>query len=270
MQRGPEVKNDDAYDNGGHIPDSAGFIERWAIAAREFREVEAAVGRARLNHPYGQAERNRLDLFHPAGRPAGLVVLIHGGYWRRFGREDFSHLARGATQAGWAVALPSYTLAPAATIHEITAEIAAAVTAAAALVAGPIAVTGHSAGGHLAARMLCRDVALPVRDRITACVPVSPLSVLAPLIETTMNADLGLDAATAAAESPALSADVAAVPVTVRVGGAERPAFLDQARWLTKAWPHATLDIVPGLHHFDIIDAYEDPASTLVAALTRP
>lgn len=268
------MRNDEAYDNGGHIPGGAEYPDRWAIAAREFRELEASLGRARLNHPYGPGgdasdERHRFDLFFPSGRPQGLVVLIHGGYWRRFGREDFSHLARGVTEAGWACALPSYTLCPEATIPQITVEIAAAIEAAARLVKGPIAVTGHSAGGHLSARMLCSDVPLTVRDRITACVPVSPLSDLAPLIETSMNADLRLTEASAIAESPVHAPDVAAVPTTVWVGGAERPAFLDQARWLAEAWPQARLHVAEGKHHFDVIEAYEDANSELVQALIR-
>src|SRR5690606_27071416 len=107
----------------------------------------------------------------------------------------------------------------------ITREIAAAVGAAAALVPGPVAVTGHSAGGHLAARMACEDVALPVHGRITACVPVSPLADLRPLVATSMNADLRLDPASAGAESPLLRRPRPGIPVTVWVGGAERPAF---------------------------------------------
>ncbi len=254
--------NDDAYVNSAYIPGGADYPERWEFAAREFRELEASLGRARLNQPYGPDPRQRYDLYYPSGRPEGLVVLIHGGYWLKFGREDFSHLARGATRAGWAVAMPSYRLAPEVPVAEITRDVAAAIAAASAQVAGPIAVTGHSAGGHLSLRMLCRDVDLSVRDRMVRCLAVSPLTDLAPFLETSMNADLRLDAASAAAESPALATDLAPVPVLVWVGGAERPAFLDQARRLD--WPQARLHVEPGRHHFDVIEDYEDPESSLV------
>ena len=262
------MRNDDAYANMPHIPGGADYPDRWAVEARQWRELQTALGRARLNQSYGEASREKYDLFYPRSRPEGLVVLIHGGFWLKFGREDFSHLARGVTEAGWACAMPSYPLAPDVRIHEITRAMAAATTAAAQLIAGPIALTGHSAGGHLAARLLCADVDLPVRDRISACVPVSPLSDLAPLIETTMNAQLKIDAAEALAESPVYHRPAIDVPVTVVVGAAERPAFIDQARWLTEAWPGASLDLHEGRHHFDVIEAYEDPASSLVAALT--
>jgi len=260
---------DSAYANAAFIPGAEAYPDRWEIAARQWREVEHAVGRARLNVPYGPGVRNAYDLFYPAGRPTGLVVFIHGGYWRAFDRKAWSHLAAGATARGWAVAMPSYTLAPEVRIAEITAEIARAVAAAAEAVPGPVVLSGHSAGGHLAARMLCADVALPeaVAARLAGCVPISPVADLRPLLETAMNADLRLDAAEAVAESPALQKKARDVPVTVWVGAEERPAFLDQARGLAAAWPGTALRIAPGRHHFDVIDLLEEPDGPLVETL---
>lgn len=257
---------DAAYDNGGHIPGAADYPDRWADDAAAWRSVEAALGRARLNLPYGSGARQRFDLFYPAGRPAGLAVFVHGGYWRRFGREDWSHVAAGCTGAGWACALPSYTLAPDARIGAITAEIAAAVAAAAGQVAGPIALAGHSAGGHLVARMAMAGgpLAAEVAGRVARVVPISPLSDLRPLLRTSMNTDLRLDAAEAAAESPVLGAPRDGIAVTVWVGADERPAFVDQARWLGEAWDVPVRQAV-GRHHFDVIDALRDPASPMVA-----
>lgn len=259
------MKNDIAYNNVDFIPDGAAYPDRWQDAARAFREREAALGRARLNHPYGPGERLRLDVFHPSGRAEGLVVFVHGGYWLKFHRDYWSHFAEGLTARGWAVAMPSYTLAPEARIHEITREVARAVEVAAGLVAGPLRLTGHSAGGHLVCRVLCRDVALDVRDRVARAVPISPVSDLRPLLETSMNEGLRLDAEEADAESPVLH-PAPEVPVTVWVGGEERPVFLDQARWLAEAWG-AEHRVEAGRHHFDVIDALTDPDSPLVDAI---
>ena len=52
----------------------------------------------------------------------------------------------------------------------------------------------------------------------------------------------------------------------VWVGGAERPAFLDQARWLSDAWA-CPLSVAEGRHHFDVIDALCDPSSALMDVL---
>lgn len=261
------MKNDTAYNNVDFIPDGASYPDRWEEEARAYREREAAVGRARLNHAYGPAERQRMDVFHPAGPPEGLVVFVHGGYWLRFHRHFWSHFSQGLTARGWAVAMPSYTLAPDARISEITREIARAVEAAAALVPGPIRLAGHSAGGHLISRMLCADVEMnpTVRARIRKAVPISPVGDLRPLLDTSMNATLALDAAEARSESPALL-PAPDVPVTVWVGGDERPVFLDQARWLAEAW-NADHRIAPGRHHFDVIDELWEPDSPLVDAI---
>ena len=81
-----------------------------------------------------------------------------------------------------------------------------------------------------------------------------------------MNAELSIDAAEAQSESPALLEKRAGVAVTSYVGAEERPAFLDQARWLAEAWG-ATHRIAPGCHHFDVIDALEDKDSALMRGL---
>ena len=261
------MKNDIAYNNVDFIPDGASYPDRWQEEAQAFREREAALGRARLNHPYGAAERQRMDVFHPAGKAEGLVVFVHGGYWLRFHRTFWSHFSEGLTLRGWAVAMPSYTLAPEARVRQITHETARAVEAAARLVQGPVRLAGHSAGGHLVSRVLCRDVVLDpaVKTRIARAVPISPVGDLRPLLETSMNEGLRLDPDEAEAESPVLH-PAPEVPVTVWVGAEERPVFLDQARWLAEAW-RAEHRIAPGRHHFDVIDELREADSPLVNAI---
>ncbi|MEM1386284.1 MAG: alpha/beta hydrolase [Pseudomonadota bacterium] len=255
------------YENGTYIPNAGDYIARWEVDAQAFRD---ALGpRARLGVKTGDAPRNRLDLYAPNEGPKGLLVFIHGGYWRRFDRSLWSHFAAGPLAAGWAVAMPSYTLAPEAAISRITEEVAQALTLAAGLVAGPIVITGHSAGGHLSARMRCEDVDLPpdVAARIARIVPISPVSDLRPLIHTQMNADLRLSEAEAVAESPVLATELRDIPTDIWVGAEERPAFLDQARWLTEAWPDTRQVIDPGRHHFDVIDGLKDARSPLCRTL---
>ncbi|MBM9594857.1 alpha/beta hydrolase [Roseitranquillus sediminis] len=256
------MQNDDAYANATYIPGAETYPPAWSAAAEAYRSRS----RARLGLPYGDGEPERLDLFLPQHRPAGLVVFVHGGYWRAFGRERWSHLAAGPVERGWAVAVPSYTLAPQARISEITRQIARAVDAAAAEVAGPVRLTGHSAGGHLVARLLCDDVPLAAARRLEMCLPISPLADLRPLIATSMNIDLRLDPREAAAESPALQPKARDVPVTVWVGAAERPAFLDQARLLAEAW-QAPLVVEPGRHHFDVIASLAEADGELTRCL---
>lgn len=255
----------DAYANGPYIAGAAAYPPLWAAAAAAFR---AALGaRALTGLSYGPGARNRLDLFLPEGAARGLAVFIHGGYWRAFGREDWSHLAGGAVARGWAVAIPSYTLAPAARIADIADEMRAAVDAAAARVpAGPLVLTGHSAGGHLVARLACADMDFAASGRLARVLPISPVADLVPLMQTDINADLRIDAPEAAAESPVRHAPRPGVAAHVWVGGEERPAFLDQARGLARAWD-AALTIAPGQHHFDVIDGLAEGRAPLTRAL---
>lgn len=254
---------DTAYANGAFIAGAEAFPARWLGEAAAFRSSLGA--RARLNLGYGPAERQKFDLFLPINTPHGLLVFVHGGYWLAFGRESWSHLAAGAIARGWAVAMPSYTLAPAARITEITQEIAAAVDAACGHVAGPVVVTGHSAGGHLAARMACVDMPITVSRRVTRVVPISPVADLEPLLHTQMNAQLGLTATEVTDQSPARLLLRKECKAHVWVGGQERPAFLWQARTLSENWS-CPWTVDPGTHHFNVVDALSNPSSPLTAA----
>lgn len=257
---------DDAYANSAHIPGAADIQDRWQSDSATFRKRMAVLGRARLGVMYGHGTREIVDVFLPEGRPKGVFIFVHGGYWRQSEGADWSHFAQGALDRGMVVAMPTYDLCPRVRIADITRQIAQVVTVVAHDYSGSIRLAGHSAGGHLVARML--DPALlprDVRDRIVHVVPISPLSDLRPLLQTAMNEDFQMNEAMAIAESPALmpKPDIA---VTVWVGSAERPVFLDQAVWLSEAWD-CRLIIDQGRHHFDIIDGLTAADSPLMRSI---
>jgi len=256
---------DDAYSNGAYIPDGASYPARWRVAAAAFR----ASARAVLDTPYGAHPRERYDLFLPSGTPRGLALFVHGGYWLAFAKEDWSHLAAGALARGWAMAMPSYPLCPDVRIRDIVRSCGAAVNAAAAHVAGTIALSGHSAGGHVAARLVCADTPLTgaVAARVARSAPISGLFDLRPLMRTRMNATLGLDCDEAKAESPAHLTPRAGVTVKAFVGADERPEFLRQTALLPATWPRAEQRIVASRHHFNVIDELESPQSELMRFL---
>jgi len=169
--------------------------------------------------------------------------------------------------------MPGYVLCPQISISAIAREIAAAIVAMGRELGGPIRLAGHSAGDHLAIRMLCEDAPLPqsVAGRVLSVLSISGLHDLRPLIRTEMNADLRLDRAEARAESPALLTPRRGVPVTCWVGAGERPEFIRQNALLANVWTGCGVEtraaVKPGRHHFSIIEGLTDPDSGLTRAL---
>lgn len=263
----------DAYANIPYIEDAAAYPPRWSASAVAFRETLEREGRARTGIAYGGAPRQQLDLFLPRARPEGIAVFIHGGYWHKFDRSMWSHLAQGPLERGWAVAMPSYTLAPEASVAEITREIGKAIDYVAALVEGPIRISGHSAGGHLAARMACEGAPLEpeTQRRIERIISISGLHDLRPLEKTSMGEILFRDGSEAANESPALMRPVTGTVLTCIVGGSERPEFLRQNALLPNIWAGLGVDVSAivhdGHHHFSIIEGLADPGSILTQAV---
>jgi acetyl esterase/lipase len=192
-------------------------------------------------------------------------MALDNSYW--------SHLAGGAVERGYAVAMPSYTLCPEVRIGEIVTQIGAAIGKAAQLVEGPIMLTGHSAGGHLVSRMISDTTPLSpaLRARLRNVVSISGVHDLRPLMNTAMNQTLRIDETEALRESPALLRPIDGARITCWVGGGERAEFLRQNALLANIWTGlgaATCAIVePDRHHFNVIDGLADPEHPLTRAL---
>ncbi|MCV3243406.1 alpha/beta hydrolase [Mesorhizobium sp. ZC-5] len=266
---------DNAYANGPNIAGGERWPDLWIEPAERFRARMKAQGRARLDQRYGQRPRNLFDLFLPEGTPKGLVVFVHGGFWLRLDKSFWSHLATGPLAHGHAVAMPSYTLCPEIRIAGIVREVAAAIGTAAAMVEGPMRLTGHSAGGHLVTRMITSDVLLPpsVQDRVVNTVSISGVHDLRPLMRTVMNKQLRIDETEANVESPVLLRPIEGARLTCWVGGAERAEFRRQNALLGNVWAGlgAATDAVeePDRHHFDVIDGLVDRNHPLTRTLVE-
>ena len=259
---------DDAFANMAYAPGAEALPDIWTTDAADYR---ASVS-VEVDISYGDASREKLDIVWPEGTPKGLAVFIHGGYWMRFDKSFWTHFAEGARALDWAVCLPGYTLAPEARISHMTRQMGAAVTLAASRVAGPICLTGHSAGGHLATRLMCADGPLDAttRQKIVRAMSISGLHDLRPLMHTKLNDVLHLDAAEAASESPALLTPAAPIPFTCWVGGGERPEFIRQSQLLVQMWEG--LDVptecrIDAEHnHFTVIEGLKTPTSPITKA----
>jgi len=264
------------YNNRQRVPEHVAINARWQAEADAYRSS----ARAELDHPYGPGERHRYDLFRAGDRNAPLVVYIHGGYWQRGERQAYSFLARALNTAGLDVALPSYTLCPAASVMEIVAELRTFLTALWQKTKTYPVVTGHSAGGHLTAAMVATDwsrIAGAPADLVRAGVAISGVFELAPLIPTSINDLVGLEEKSAREASPLLwPPPPKGRTLVAAVGGDESPEFLRQSRTIADTWAGAGVTteylVVPSTNHFTVVDALTDPETPLfarVATLAR-
>jgi arylformamidase len=253
------------YDNRARVPGSAAILEAWARDAEAFR---ATWGRSTLDMPYGTSARERFDLFLPAqDGPAPLAVFIHGGYWQALDRKAVSHFARGLVTRGVAVAVPSYDLCPTVPLAKIIDQMQQLCAILCARTHQRMLAIGHSAGGHLAASLLGQDFSrfAPQLGRlpVPGALPISGVFELEPLLSTTYGAALRLSPEAARALSPRFQ-DPADGALHVVVGGAETDAFRRQSRDFAEAWG-STLEELPGLNHFTVLDPLTDPESALTA-----
>lgn len=266
------------YDNRGRVPEHPQILARAARQASEYRDAAIGRGRADLDVSYGPTRRQIVDLFRCDGADAApLAIFIHGGYWRALEPSAFSHLAAGLNSRGVAVALVGYDLCPQVTVAAIIDEVREACLFLWRKFGRRMLVIGHSAGGHLAACMLATDwkkLGAP-DDLVPAAVSISGLFDLAPLLHTSLNADLRLDEAAAKAASPLYWPAPQGRSLDAVVGAAESDEFIRQSRTIAEVWGKAGVatrfEAVAGANHFTVVEPLSDSDSAMVerlAALT--
>ncbi len=252
------MKAERAYNPRLAVPDAADIFGQWP----------ARSARTRARHPpiadlrYGDHPREVLDLFR-ASEPRGTVLFIHGGYWRAFSKDDMSWVADAFLGQGLSVVILNYPLCPDVPLSRIVEATRRAFAHLHREVLLPpererIVVTGHSAGGYLAAVHLATDWAelgLPP-EPIAGIVPISGVFSLAPLIPTSMNEAIGLNAESAAQLSLDTRPWLSRGGAVFAIGGDETAAFHDQSAAMRAAWSDLRPAIlsVPGRNHFDVID----------------
>ena len=138
-----------------------------------------------------------------------------------------------------------------------------------------LVISGHSAGGHLAACMLATDwpaidASLPT-DLVTAAYAISGLFDLRPLVRTSINNPLRLDEATARAASPLFWKAPVHGSLDAVVGGDESAEYFRQSRTIVDTWGAAGLPTrfgtVKAANHFTAIAPLADPGSPMVLRL---
>lgn len=264
------------YNNRLAVPEHPVWLARWTATSRE--AIAALAPRQDVR--YGRGPKETLDLYVPAGRARGTLLFIHGGYWRALDKSDHGFVAPPFVAEGLAVAVMNYDLCPDVSIGEIVAQARRALgfvvreAPRLGVPASPLIVSGHSAGGHLAAMLLATPAAdlgataHPVRGAVS----LSGLHDLAPLPLFSYNDVLKLDDAQARALSPLHMQPQTDAPLLLAVGSDETSEFLRQTDLMWDAWPAnrprgATGPMrIAGRHHYSVVMDYADAHSALTRA----
>ena len=249
------------------VANAGEIIPNWKIRAERTR----ARFRFDADISYGPHPREVLD-FYRAPHAKGTLIYIHGGYWRMLSKVETSWVADGFVGQGVSVALINYPLCPEVSLGDIRGSIVRAFVHLYKNVLNEeerknIVVSGHSAGGHLAALHLATDWTahgLP-QNPVAGVIAISGIYDVAPLMQTSMNADIGITDETAPSLNLMIVEVKSQAPIVFVVGGDEPQEFHRQAAEQAKSWAKLQPKILslPKTNHFTVVDSLADPAGAL-------
>ena len=242
------------------------------------RQRVSALARERLpfvgDVRYGDAARSTLDVF-PAAAANATFVYIHGGYWRSGAAQDNSVIAEPFcdADADVAVFLVNYTLCPDTTVPAIVQQVGEAV----AWIrrhghdygADPdrMFLCGTSAGAHLAAMLLASD------DRIAGACLISGIYDLAPVLDISVNADIGLTPEWVQPMSPLFHLPKGNPQLVMAFGEQEPSLWAQQTRDYAMRCDARGLECVllevAGANHFSVPEALYEAQAPIARAMKR-
>jgi len=241
-----------AYLTGQLHPSQARLLEDFAAEG----DSAIAAFAPRLDIPYGAHGREVFDLFVSPNPWRGTIAYFHAGYWQARDKAQFRFLAAPFMAAGVDFALVNYPLCPEVSLRQLIRSTRASIPEILNTVrkigrgGEKIIAAGHSAGGHIAVELALAGA------RLSGVIAISGVYELAPLLATSLNDKLRLDAAEARAMSPLHHVAGALPPALFLVGGLETPEFRAQSAAMNLAWgsagPSSYLEIA-GADHFSVL-----------------
>jgi acetyl esterase/lipase len=213
------------------------------------------------------AGKHKLDLYLPKGKSGfPVLIFIHGGAWRSGDRALYVALGNRFAKEGIGVVAPSYRLMPGAA-HPAQIEDAVAAVEWTLKNIGAhggdlkrVWVSGHSAGGHLAAWVGLEKRLWPQLKGVIAMSGVYDLSTMAAFSGGDVDA------------SPLHRVAAGAPPFTITYCQNDYPTLAAQAKLfdgaLRKAGVKSELVYVPGKNHItEIADVWREDDPTAKAIL---
>jgi len=249
------------------------LFKDWSRQGEAFRAQFLGLG---LDLCYGPGRYETFDIFMPEGdeRPP-VWVFVHGGYWQASDKNQHAQLGKGMLEAGFAVVMANYALAPENSLANIVAQITRLLTYlveqadSLGVDASRLHIAGHSAGGHIAGMIAARGSAPTLRSALL----LSGVFDLEPLTFLPMGKVLALTPDIIASLSPLRQPAPRGVKIGVAVGDTESDEFKRQSREMAAHWNAPEALIVPG-HHFSMLEglnsgALLDLARSLAGDLTQ-
>jgi arylformamidase len=228
---------DAAYDQRAWCPEIADWLARY--------KSDTAAARAALRPEVLDYGPHALDLYPARGPRRGLHLHIHGGAWRAQSRDDAGVMAPALTAAGFDVAVPDFSLLPGKRLPEVVEELRRCVAFLAPR--GPIHLSGHSSGAHLAA-------VLATEAAFASVTLVSGIYELEPVLLSSRRDYVQLTAEEGAALSPIRHAGRIKAPMLIAWGTRESPEFIRQGEAMAEA-TGARRFVLEGVNHFEAVYA---------------
>ena len=227
---------------------------------------------------YGASANERLDVFPAASSNAPVHIFIHGGYWREGDMAPWRFVANGVVGNAITLVLPTYDVSKDTHIGAIVEQLRKAVEWTYHNIAeyggNPenITVSGHSAGGHLAAMLMATDWSGRGLgdDKIKGVVAISGLFDMEAIrccrfLREFYAIDMTREEVEAL--SPNRLEPQVKCPLLLPVGENESDEYLRHTQlladtWKDKGFPVKAM-ILSGHDHFSIMNELNDPASQL-------
>ncbi|MCQ9617704.1 alpha/beta hydrolase [Paenalcaligenes niemegkensis] len=263
---------DREYDNVRKVPNFdfstylAELNQANELARTQYKESFSA------DVPYGDGPDETMDLFltNPGGP---LHVFFHGGYWRMLHKNDFSYVANGIVAHGHNLAIINYSLIPTVNMGELVKQCVKSVewlmAQGQAMHFDParISVSGHSAGGHLAAMMATHSF----QYELQSICAMSGIFDLSPIQLCFLNDVLALTDEEVATYSPVRRKPVFSGKLRLITGAQEGAEYERQAKELVSKWSalglNSDLDFPEKHDHFTLRAALGNPDSDITKAV---
>lgn len=236
--------------------------------------------RSQADVPYGAHPRHRLDIYRAvSGGSAPVHVFFHGGYWRSGDKGNFAYLGASLAEQGITAVIPNYELCPNSDLGQVVRSAREAFGWVTRHIGshggdpGRLTLSGHSAGAHLCAAILCGSA----MDELASGVAIQGVTFLSgafdptPAVHARVNGEIGLTVEMASLYDMERQVPRNACPSRVFVGGDEPAGWIALSErydaHLRANGAESVLDVLPGLHHFDIADLYRQPDSPVCRAI---